>query len=143
VAVVTLPTPRARDGKGPGHQYGLPDLIEAGRSPAAMLPTPTSGGGTGYMNGNRRDTRRPTLELAVQGYLPTGSPSDRHPAGVSGSSPVGTHRRDRDVVEDGDIGGAILGGPFLCSQRQAGHSRTDDRPGRQREVAFGHVARCS
>jgi hypothetical protein len=24
----TLPTPCARDGKGPGHQYGLPDLIE-------------------------------------------------------------------------------------------------------------------
>jgi len=69
--VVTLPTPCARDGKGPGHQYGLPDLIEAGRSPAGLLPTPTSGGGTGYMSGNRRDTWRPTLELAVQGYRPS------------------------------------------------------------------------
>jgi hypothetical protein len=26
--VRTLPTPCARDGKGPGHQYGLPDLVE-------------------------------------------------------------------------------------------------------------------
>jgi DNA (cytosine-5)-methyltransferase 1 len=69
--VVTLPTPCARDGKGPGHQYGLPDLIEPCRRPAGLLPTPTSGGGTGYMSGNRRDTWRPTLELAVQGYLPT------------------------------------------------------------------------
>jgi len=69
--VVTLPTPCARDGKGPGHQYGLPDLIEAGRRPAGLLPTPTSGGGTGYMSGNGRDTWRPTLQLAVQGYLPT------------------------------------------------------------------------
>lgn len=81
--MVTLPTPCARDGKGPGHQYGLPDLIEAGRRPAgsrlqALLPTPTSGGGTGYMSGDRRDTWRPTLQLAVQGYLPTrnGRPAD-------------------------------------------------------------------
>jgi C-5 cytosine-specific DNA methylase len=46
----------ARDGKGPGHQYGLPDLIEGGTRPPGLLPTPTSGGGTGYMSGNRRDT---------------------------------------------------------------------------------------
>lgn len=78
--MVTLPTPCARDGKGPGHQYGLPDLIEAGRGPAAMLPTPTSGGGTGYMSGSRRDTWRPTLELAVQGYLPTKNGRPAEPA---------------------------------------------------------------
>ncbi len=69
--MVTLPTPCARDGKGPGHQYGLPDLIEGGTRPPGLLPTPTSGGGTGYMSGNRRDTWRATLELAVQGYRPT------------------------------------------------------------------------
>ncbi len=34
----TLPTPCARDGKGPGHQYGLPDLIER----VGLLPTPTA-----------------------------------------------------------------------------------------------------
>jgi hypothetical protein len=37
--VRTLPTPCARDGKGPGHQRGLPDLVE-GRA-AFLLPTPT------------------------------------------------------------------------------------------------------
>ncbi|MEO3780497.1 hypothetical protein ABGB16_27520 [Micromonospora sp. B11E3] len=102
----TLPTPCARDGKGPGHQHGLPDLIEpsgsthgllptptavaygSNKSPSAgaarrpslagiagqLLPTPTAGGGTGYMSGSNRDTWRPTLESAVRGYQP-------HPGG--------------------------------------------------------------
>jgi hypothetical protein len=55
-------------------QRGLPDLIEGGplgSRPEALLPTPTSGGGTGYLSGNHRDTWRPTLELAVQGYRPS------------------------------------------------------------------------
>src|SRR6266545_4663741 len=76
-AVTTLPTPCARDGKGPGMQRGLPDLIERrplgvgpGRA-GQLLPTPTSGGGTGYLSGNHRDTWGPTLELAVQGYRPS------------------------------------------------------------------------
>jgi len=75
--VTTLPTPCARDGKGPGMQRGLPDLIERrplgvgpGRA-GQLLPTPTSGGGTGYLSGNHRDTWGPTLELAVQGYRPS------------------------------------------------------------------------
>lgn len=100
-----MPTPCARDGKGPGHQYGLPDLVEPGgtrhallptptavangsnrslsagasRRPSLaqlareqqLLPTPTASGGTGYMSGSNRDTWRPTLESAVQGYEPT------------------------------------------------------------------------
>ncbi|WP_319461478.1 hypothetical protein [Micromonospora sp. RTP1Z1] len=37
----TLPTPCARDGKGPGHQYGLPDLVEPGGTRHGLLPTPT------------------------------------------------------------------------------------------------------
>jgi DNA (cytosine-5)-methyltransferase 1 len=59
-------------------QRGLPDLIERNcpqtpsrRGAGQLLPTPTSGGGTGYLSGNRRDTWRPALELAVQGYRPT------------------------------------------------------------------------
>ena len=59
-------------------QRGLPDLIERrplgvgpGRRSGQLLPTPTSGGGTGYLSGNHRDTWRPTLELAVQGYRPS------------------------------------------------------------------------
>ncbi|MBQ0905448.1 hypothetical protein [Micromonospora sp. U21] len=37
----TLPTPCARDGKGPGHQYGLPDLIEPTGSTHGLLPPST------------------------------------------------------------------------------------------------------
>lgn len=35
-----MPTPCARDGKGPGHQGGLPDLV----AQDGLLPTPTAGG---------------------------------------------------------------------------------------------------
>jgi DNA (cytosine-5)-methyltransferase 1 len=66
-----LPTPCARDGKGPGHQYGLPDLVEPHGSKHDLLPTPTSGGGTGYMSGSKRDVWRPSLESAVRGYRPS------------------------------------------------------------------------
>lgn len=38
----TLPTPCARDGKGPGHQYGLPDLVESSASTNGLLPTSTT-----------------------------------------------------------------------------------------------------
>src|SRR5262249_3335017 len=76
--VVTLPTPCARDGKGPGMQRGLPDLIERrpfGVGPqrrwGTLLPRPTSGGGPGSLSGTHRATWRPTLELAVQGYRPS------------------------------------------------------------------------
>ncbi|GAA2617202.1 hypothetical protein [Paractinoplanes durhamensis] len=37
-----LPTPCARDGKGPGYPYGLPDLIEPGGTRNRLLPTPTA-----------------------------------------------------------------------------------------------------
>ncbi len=63
-------------------QRGLPDLIEGserrvGQGPD-LLPTPTSTPGTGYLSGNRRDTWRPTVALAVQGYRPskTGKPAE-------------------------------------------------------------------
>ena len=36
----TLPTPCARDGKGPGHQNGLPDVIEPHGTRHDLLPTP-------------------------------------------------------------------------------------------------------
>ena len=42
--MITLPTPCARDGKGPGHQRGLTDLIEGrGLSPDAGTLSPASG----------------------------------------------------------------------------------------------------
>ncbi len=79
--MVTLPTPCARDGKGPGHQYGLPDLLERcplGSRPEALLPTPTSDGGTAEMSGSRRDTRRPTPEPAAPVHRPSrpGQPTE-------------------------------------------------------------------
>src|SRR6266511_3678570 len=72
-AVVTLPTPCARDGKGPGHQYGLPDLIEAGHHPAALLPTPTS---TAASYGSNQSLSpgaavRPSLATLAARLLPT------------------------------------------------------------------------
>ncbi len=36
-----MPTPCARDGKGLGHQYGLPDVIEPGGTRHGLLPTAT------------------------------------------------------------------------------------------------------
>lgn len=39
----TLPTPCARDGKGPGLPYGLPDLIEPSGSTHGLLSTSTAG----------------------------------------------------------------------------------------------------
>jgi DNA (cytosine-5)-methyltransferase 1 len=61
-----LPTPCARDGKGPGHQYGLPDLIEGGplgSPPQALLPAPVA-----------HDTgRSPDGHLAMGAGLPGGA----------------------------------------------------------------------
>jgi hypothetical protein len=51
-----LPTPCARDGKGPGHQYGLPDLIEPGGTRHDLLPTPTTTNHRSPANTAPRDT---------------------------------------------------------------------------------------
>jgi hypothetical protein len=61
--VVTLPTPCARDGKGPGLQYGLPDLVEPHgtrhhRLPTPLLPTPTVADSRSAANATAR-RRRP------------------------------------------------------------------------------------
>jgi DNA (cytosine-5)-methyltransferase 1 len=71
--VTTLPTPCARDGKGPGHQRGLPDLLEGGRvailrasGSGTLLPTPTA---TDYGSNRSRSagaTVRPSLARLVQ-----------------------------------------------------------------------------
>src|SRR6266511_4010465 len=93
-AVVTLPTPCARDGKGPGHQYGLPDLIEAGHHPAALLPTPTSGGGTGYLSGNRPDSGQLRLQpVTVARGGRTAEPGDTRRAAAAHTDPPRPDRR--------------------------------------------------
>lgn len=80
--VTLLPTPRASDGekggpnqRGSSGDYMLPAAVHHMTDPVAdepdmLLPTPVAGGGTGYMSGSNRDTWRPGLEKAVQGYVP-------------------------------------------------------------------------
>lgn len=69
-----LPTPVASDGK-------TPPTVEHSRvregeralplsEKVTLLPAPVAGGGTAYMSGSNRDTWRPGLEKAVEGYVP-------------------------------------------------------------------------
>jgi hypothetical protein len=140
VQVRTLPTPCARDGKGPGHQYGLPDLVEPGgtrhallptptavgygsnRSPSPgatrwpglhqlagqLLPTPTAGGGTGYLSGNNRDVWRPTLESAVRGHQATRGGKPAQPGTLS---PTPTLPGGGAPAGPGPVGAAVTPSP--------------------------------
>lgn len=75
----TLPTPCARDGKGPGHQHGLPDLIEPSGSTHGLLPT-TAGqtAHTGHHAPTRTDATR---LLPTPRASDTGTPGRRAGAG--------------------------------------------------------------
>jgi DNA (cytosine-5)-methyltransferase 1 len=87
--VVTLPTPCARDGKGPGMQRGLPDLVER-RPPGIaldnrsgqLLPTPTARAYGSNQSLSAGAAVRPSLAtLAARRLLPTPRTSDaRGPA---------------------------------------------------------------
>ena len=80
-----LPTPTAVNAgsnrslsPGAARRPALPQLVrELGFG--ILLPTPTAGGGTGYMSGTHRDTWRPTLESAVRGYRPVRDGKPDHP----------------------------------------------------------------
>jgi hypothetical protein len=96
VGVRTLPTPCARDGKGPGHQYGLPDLVEPHGSKHSQLPTllPTP---TAVAYGSNRSpspgaARRPGLHQLAGQLLPTPTVAD------SRSSANATARRATSLV---------------------------------------------
>jgi hypothetical protein len=69
--VRTLPTPCARDGKGPGHQYGLPDLVEPGGSRHDLLPTPTAEAHGSNRSPSPGATRRPGPHQPAGQPLPT------------------------------------------------------------------------
>jgi DNA (cytosine-5)-methyltransferase 1 len=72
-----LPTPCARDGKGPGHQYGLPDVVEPHGSRHALLPTPTAVAYGSNRSPSPGATRRPRLAtVAGQRLLPTPRATD-------------------------------------------------------------------
>ena len=65
--MATLPTPCARDGKGPGLPYGLPDLLEEGGTRHGLLPTPTALTYGSNKSPSPGATRRPGLhQLAGQ-----------------------------------------------------------------------------
>lgn len=89
-AARTLPTPCARDGKGPGHQYGLPDLVEPHGTRHHLQPTPTA---TAY--GSNRSpspgaTRRPSLATVAGRHL---LPTPRATDGIKGCpGQRGSHR---------------------------------------------------
>jgi DNA (cytosine-5)-methyltransferase 1 len=74
--VRTLPTPCARDGKGPGHQYGLPDLVEPGGTRHGLLPTPTALAYGSNRSPSPGATRRPGLHQLAGQLLPTPRATD-------------------------------------------------------------------
>jgi hypothetical protein len=78
----TLPTPCARDGKGRGHQRGLPDLIE---DPGALLPTPTARGYGSNRSRSAGAARRPSLARLAGHLLPTPRRSDAQGPGRHGA----------------------------------------------------------
>ncbi|WP_420915200.1 hypothetical protein [Micromonospora aurantiaca] len=77
-----LPTPTATTyGSNTSPSAGAARRPSLAGIAGQLLPTPTAGGGTGYMSGSNRDTWRPTLESAVRGYHPHpgGKPTDVQP----------------------------------------------------------------
>ncbi|MFJ6199171.1 hypothetical protein [Micromonospora sp. NPDC092111] len=92
----TLPTPCARDGKGPGHQYGLPDLIEPSGSTHGLLPTPTAVAYGSNKSPSAGAARRPSLAGVAGQFLPTPTVADsRSSANVTAArvTPVDHHGR--------------------------------------------------
>ncbi|WP_018352004.1 hypothetical protein [Longispora albida] len=75
-----LPTPCARDGKGPGHPGTLPDLIEGG----LLLPTPRARDGKGADHNPRGGNLEHTLAL-----LPTPRASDTGTSGRAAGAGFG------------------------------------------------------
>ncbi|MCW6007676.1 hypothetical protein K1W54_24450, partial [Micromonospora sp. CPCC 205371] len=89
----TLPTPCARDGKGPGHQYGLPDLVEPGGSRHALLPTPTTASAGSNRSPSPGAARRPSLPQLVREQLTPGPLLPTPTVADSRSSANATARR--------------------------------------------------
>ena len=71
-----LPTPCARDGKGPGHPYELPDLIEPGGSRHALLNTQTAVACESNKSGSARAAHRAGLAQLAGSLLPTPTVAD-------------------------------------------------------------------
>jgi len=75
--VPALPTPCARDGKGPGHQRGLPDLIESGDG---FLPTATATAQGSNRSTSPEATQRHSPGTIAGALLPTPTAADSRSA---------------------------------------------------------------
>jgi hypothetical protein len=91
--VRTLPTPCARDGKGPGYQYGLPDLVEPTGTRHGLLPTPTAAAYGSNTSPSAGAARRPSLAGVATKLLPTPTVADSRSAAnaTAGRTTARTH----------------------------------------------------
>ncbi|GAA4595749.1 hypothetical protein GCM10023107_35180 [Actinoplanes octamycinicus] len=120
-----LPTPCARDGKGPGHPYGLPDLIEPGGSRHLLLPTPTAATYGSNKSVSAGAVRRPGLAQVAGTLLPAPTVAD------SRSSANATAGRSRPQV--GHVGHTLTDTARLLPTPRASDTGT---PGRRAGAGF-------
>ena len=97
----TLPTPCARDGKGPGLAYGLPDLIEPGGSVHGLLPTPTAAAYGSNRSVSPGATVRPGLQRWACQLLPTPTAGDSRSSAnaTAGRSTANTGHAGRTLTD--------------------------------------------
>lgn len=95
-----MPTPCARDGKGPGHQYGLPDLIEPSGSTHGLLPTPTAVAYGSNKSPSAGATRRPSLAGVAEQLMPTPTVADsRSSANVTANRATPIDHQGRTLTD--------------------------------------------
>ncbi len=100
MGVATLPTPCARDGKGPGLPYGLPDLIEEGGTRHGLLPTPTAVTYGSNRSPSSGATRRPGLHQVAGQLLPTPTVADsRSSANATAGRTTATGHAGRTLTD--------------------------------------------
>ncbi|BCL14652.1 hypothetical protein GCM10017556_23910 [Micromonospora sagamiensis] len=99
-----MPTPCARDGKGPGHQYGLPDLVEPSGSTHNLLPTPTAATYGSNRSPSARAARRPSLAGVTTQLRPTAEVTDgRSSANTTGGRTTPTGHAGRTLTDGGRL----------------------------------------
>ena len=118
-----LPTPCARDGKGPGHPYGLPDLIEPGGSRNPLLPTPTTITHGSNRSASAGAARRPGLAQLASSLLPTPTVTDSR---SSANAPAG---RSQPVT--GHVSHTFSDAARLLPAPRASDKGTVGRPGQE------------
>lgn len=95
-----MPTPCARDGKGPGHPYGLPDLIERTGTRHGLLPTPTAVAYGSNKSPSAGAARRPSLAGVAGQLMPTPTVADsRSAANVTAGRVILVDHRGRTLTD--------------------------------------------